>query len=149
MAVFTNLIGKRINGVFLAEAGWVLIFRDVEGNYYRYDTQNDCCNSVWVNHINGLNIIKSDNEFDLLRGVLVTGSEDKEWTDNRNWTPDDGGEYGDVIQDGFYTLKTDRGYIDIEVRNDHNGYYGGSFNEYDDDWVFEDLEDCKQVTEDF
>jgi hypothetical protein len=150
MTVFKDLIGKRINGVFLANDNWTIVFRTVEGKYFRYDTANDCCNTVWINHITGLDILGQGDTFDLMRGALVTGGEDKEWTANREWTKADGGDYGDVIQDGFYTLKTDRGYIDIEVRNDHNGYYGGSFMENEDlDWTFDDLEEPKQVTEDF
>ena len=83
------------------------------------------------------------NSFDLLRGALVTGGEDKEWTENRE------GEDGyEVVQDGFYTLHTDRGYIDIEVRNSHNGYYGGSFSE-DEDVDLNDIENLTEVVEDF
>lgn len=148
MTVFRDLIGKRINAVFLARGNWTLVFRTTDGKFYRYDTSNDCCNSVWVNHISGLNILGNGDCFDLLRGVLVTGSEDKEWTDSRAWTKADGGEGGDVIEDGFYSLHTDRGYIDIEVRNDHNGYYGGSFD-YTEDLDLTSLEDLKQVREDF
>ncbi len=145
MTVFKDLIGKRINGVFLANDNWTVVFRTVEGKYFRYDTQNDCCNSVWVNHVAGLNILGNGDTFDLMRGALVLGGEDKEWTENR-YEED---EY-DVVQDGFYTLKTDRGYIDFEVRNSHNGYYGGSFDFNEDlDWTLDDLEDFRQVTEDF
>ena len=150
MSIFNNLLGKRINAVFLANENWTLVFRDTEGNYYRYDTRNDCCNSVWINHMSGVELFGKGDVFDLMRGALVIGSEDKEWTNDRSWTPEDGGDYGDVIQDGFYTLKTDRGYIDIEVRNDHNGYYGGTFMENEDlDWEFADLEDLREIREDF
>ena len=143
MSTFKNLVGHRINGIFVANDNWVLLFRTVEGRYFRFDTGNDCCNSVWVNHISGVDVVGKGNSFDLLRGALVTGSEDKGWGDNRN----DGG--WDVIQDGFWTLKTDRGYIDIEVRNTHNGYYGGSFSEVEADDVLAGLEDMQQVLEDF
>jgi hypothetical protein len=148
MTVFKDLIGKRINGVFLARDNWTVVFRTTEGKYFRYDTANDCCNTVWVNHITGLDILGKGDSFDLMRGALVLGGEDKEWTADREWTEADGGDYGDVIQDGFYTLHTDRGYIDIEVRNDHNGYYGGDF-EYNEDSDLDKLEDFRQVTEDF
>jgi hypothetical protein len=33
------------------------------------------------------------------------------------------GDYLDIL---MFTLKTDRGWIDIELRNSHNGYYGGT-----------------------
>jgi hypothetical protein len=144
MSIFNNLVGKRINGIFLGNDAWTVVFRTTEGEHFRYDTGNDCCNSVWVNHITGVDAVGKGNSFDLLRGALVTGAEDKEWTENR-----DGSDEGhEVIQDGFYTLHTDRGYIDIEVRNSHNGYYGGSF-EFADEADLNEIEDLKEVNEDF
>lgn len=146
MTIFENLIGHRINGVFLANEDWTLIFRTCEGKYFRYDTDNDCCNSVWVNHISGINCLgNSTNSFDLLQGALVTCAEDKGWGENR-----DDADY-DVVQDGFWTISTDKGYIDIEVRNSHNGYYGGQFDEaYSPEKLHPDeFEDSRQITEDF
>ena len=144
MSVFKNLVGKRINGVFLGNDKWTLVFRTTDGKYFRYDTSNDCCNSVWVNHITGVELVgTSNNSFDLLRGVLVRSTEDKGWGENRS--DEEGYE---VVQDGFWTLCTDRGYIDIEVRNSHNGYYGGSFNEVEDGSI-DNIEDLHQVFEDF
>jgi len=140
MSVFNNLIGERINGVFLGNEGWTLVFRTVQGRFLRYDTENDCCNSVWFNHINGLNILGEGNSFDLLRGAQVLSVEDKGWSDDRS---DE--DVGGVIQDAFWTIKTDRGYIDIEVRNSHNGYYGGNVSFNEDQEVL----DLHQVTEDF
>jgi hypothetical protein len=53
-----------------------------------------------------------------------------------------------VIQDGFWTIATDRGYIDLEVRNSHNGYYGGSVV-YDEESDMSKIENLQAVTEDF
>lgn len=143
MSLFQNLVGQRINGMFLGNDGWTLLFRTIDGKYHRYDTSNDCCNSVWVNHITGVNILGEGNSFDLLKGVLITGAEDKGWSEDRT----DIDEY-EVVQDAFWTLHTDRGYIDIEVRNSHNGYYGGSFD-YNDSSDLSDIEDLREVREDF
>ena len=143
MSEFNTLLGKRINGIFLGNNKWTLAFRTVEGQYVRYDTQNDCCNSVWFNHISGVNILGDGNSFDLLRGVEVLAVEDKGWSDNRD--DEDGYE---VVQDGFWTIRTDRGYIDIEVRNSHNGYYGGSVV-YVEDSDLTNVDDFEQVVEDF
>jgi hypothetical protein len=143
MSDFKVLRGERINGMFLGNDNWALVFRTVDGKYFRFDTQNDCCNSVWYNHINGATILGEGNSFDLLRGAVVTEVEDKGWGDNRS---DEQGH--EVVQDGFWTIKTDRGYIDIEVRNSHNGYYGGSVKHIED-CDLEHIEDLKQVTEDF
>jgi hypothetical protein len=82
----------------------------------------------------GVDVLGEGNTFDILRGALVTGAEDKGWGENR----DDDEDAWNVIQDGFFTLMTDRGYIDFEVRNSHNGYYGGNF----------DLDDSPEVEPD-
>jgi hypothetical protein len=141
VSVFANLVGERINGILLNEDKDFLVVRTINGREFYYYTSGDCCNSVWINHMTGLNVLGEGNTFDLLRGALVTGTEDKGWTDDRY----DEDEY-DVIQDGFFTLKTDRGYIDFEVRNSHNGYYGGSFESTD---TPPRQTDFKAVTEDF
>ena len=143
MSCFNVLVGKRINGLFLGNDAWTLVVRDATGRHYRFDTANDCCNSVWFNHINGLDILGEGNSFDILRGAVVLEVEDKGWGENRD------GEAGyDVVQDGFWTLRTDRGYIDIEVRNSHNGYYGGRVD-YNEEVDLSDVEDLRPVTEDF
>ena len=143
MSCFNVLVGKRINGLFLGNDAWTLVVRDATGRHYRFDTANDCCNSVWFNHINGLDILGEGNSFDILRGAVVLEVEDKGWGENR-----DGVDGHDVVQDGFWTLRTDRGYIDIEVRNSHNGYYGGNVG-YNEDSDLSDVEDLHPVTEDF
>lgn len=143
MSAFKVLCGERINGIFLGNDSWALVFRTVDGKYFQFDTSNDCCNSVWFNHINGVTILGEGNSFDLLRGATVISTEDKGWGDNR----DDENGY-EVVQDGFWTIKTDRGYIDIEVRNSHNGYYGGSVK-YNEDADVNKVENLRQITEDF
>jgi hypothetical protein len=143
MSCFNVLVGKRINGLLLGNDAWTLVVRDVTGQHYRFDTSNDCCNSVWFNHINGVDVIGKGDVFDLLRGAEVLAVEAKGWGENRD------GEPGyDVVQDGFWTLRTDRGYIDIEVRNSHNGYYGGRVD-YNEELDLSDVEDLRPVTEDF
>lgn len=142
MSVFENLIGERINGIFLNESNDRLCIRTINGKEFYYYTSGECCNTVWINHMTGVDVVARSNSFDILRGALVTGAEDKGW--GENLCEDDG---YDVVQDGFFTLTTDRGYIDFEVRNSHNGYYGGSF-ESDDSSTFEDSV-FRSVTEDF
>jgi len=143
MSVFKNLVGQRINGIFLGNDDWTLLVRTIDGKFHRYDTENDCCNSVWFNHINGVTILGEGNSFDLLRGAVVTGTEDKGWCEDRSDV--DGHE---VVSDGFWTIKTDRGFIDLEVRNSHNGYYGGSVK-YLEEGDANSVEGLRQITEDF
>jgi len=144
MSEFNVLVGKRINGLFIGDSAWALVFRDINGRHYCFRTENDCCNTVWFNHVNGVETALGEgNVFDILRGAMVTGVESKGWTDDR--TDEDG---YDVIQDGFWTIATDRGYIDLEVRNSHNGYYGGSVV-YDEESDLGTIENLQAVTEDF
>jgi len=141
MSCFNILRGERINGLFVANDKWTLVFRTINGKYHRFNTGNDCCNSVWFNHVTGVNLLGDGNSFDLLRGVQVLDVEAKDFERQGD---EDGYE---VIDDAFITLRTDRGYIDLEVRNSHNGYYGGTV-EYDDSGVA-DLDDLEQVFDDF
>lgn len=144
MSEFNVLLGKRINGLLIGNDGWTLVVRTTGGDYFRFDTSNDCCNSVWFNHVTGVeSVLGEGNSFDLIRGALVTAVEDKGWGENRD--NEDGYE---VVQDGFWTIRTDRGYIDIEVRNSHNGYYGGSV-EYVLSTELFGISDLKEVVEDF
>lgn len=144
MSTFKNLVGKRINGLFVTSDDTTLVVRTVTNKLYRYDTSGDCCNSVWITHLTGINCLGDpNNSLDLLRGALVTSVEDKGWGENK-----DDGEL-DVVQDGFWTITTDRGYIDIEVRNSHNGYYGGSFNENNDEMLSLDEFALVQVIKEF
>lgn len=130
MSDLQKLVGKRINGIFLNEDSTNVVFRCVGGEYLGFYVHGDCCNTVYINHFQGNDVIGDGNTFDLIRGALVIGTEEKEWV-----TIDDGDEddtwSGDVVEDGFFTIKTDRGYIDFEVRNEHNGYYGGHISEWD------------------
>ena len=144
MSEFNVLVGKRINGLFIGDSAWALVFRDINGRHYCFRTKNDCCNTVWFNHVNGVETVLGEgNLFDILRGAMVTAVESKGWTDDR--TDEDG---YDVIQDGFWTIATDRGYIDLEVRNSHNGYYGGSVV-YDEESDLGTIEELREVTKDF
>ena len=144
MSEFNVLVGKRINGLFIGDDAWAVVFRDINGRHYCFRTENDCCNTVWFNHVNGVETVLGEgNVFDILRGAMVTAVESKGWTDDR--TDEDG---YDVIQDGFWTIATDRGYIDLEVRNSHNGYYGGSVV-YDAESDLGTIEELREVTKDF
>jgi hypothetical protein len=142
MSVFTNLIGKRINGIFVNGEQDQVVFRTTEGRYLGFATCGDCCNTVFINHFSGADVVGEGNSFDLLRGALVTKTEDKGWSENETKV-----EGWSVTQDGFFTITTDRGYIDLEVRNEHNGYYGGHVTELDQEDI--DLSELKQLLEDF
>ena len=147
MSVFKNLIGKRINAILMNSDQTHFAFRTVTGETYNYCTAGDCCNTVYVNHFSGAGVVGDGNSFDLLRGAVVLSAEDKEWRpvdieyDDESWA-------GEVVEDGFFTIVTDRGYIDIEVRNEHNGYYSGRI-EHIDEVTQEAVEDLRPLQQDF
>ena len=143
-STFNNLIGKRINGILINDARTSFAFRTIEGKLLSYYTAGECCNIVYINHMTGVSVVGDGNTFDLLRGALVLDAEDKRWV--KVVSDEESYDSYEVIEDGFFTIKTDRGYIDLEVRNEHNGYYGGHVGE-DDTEV--DLEELVPVTEDF
>lgn len=143
---FKSLIGERINGLFIGNDNWTILFRTINGRYLQFNTENDCCNQVWFNHISGLDCITSAENrlFDLMAGAEVLSVEDKGW--ERLGSDED--EFN-VIDDGFWTITTTRGRIDIEVRNSHNGYYGGNVADAGIYYSTKHVSGCKQVTDDF
>ena len=132
MSVLNKLLGKRINGIFLNEDHTRVVFRTTEDDHIGFYTCGDCCNDVYINHFQGEDVIGEGNTFDLLRGALVLATEEKEWVqiDDDAETSDSWGH--GCVEDGFFTIRTDRGYIDFEVRNEHNGYYSGHLEELED-----------------
>ena len=139
MSVLNKLLGKRINGIFLNEDHTRVVFRTTEDERIGFYTAGDCCNTVYINHFQGEDVIGEGNTFDLLRGALVTGVEEKEWVqiDESEEDPD---SWSDAcVEDGFFTIRTDRGYIDFEVRNEHNGYYSGHLEELEDGMKEEEM----------
>ena len=126
MASLRDLVGKRINGIFINEDRTRFAFRTIEEEFIGFYVCGDCCNTVYLNHFQGRDVIGEGTTFDLLRGALVTAVEEKDWVNV------DVPDTYDVIEDGFFTIRTDRGYIDFEVRNEHNGYYSGHVEEWDD-----------------
>ena len=142
MSVLSKLIGKRINGIFLNGDNTRVVFRTIEDERIGFYVHGDCCNTVYINHFQGADVVGEGNAFDILRGALVTAVEEKEWVqiDDDEVDADDQSWSDSCVEDGFFTIKTNRGYIDFEVRNEHNGYYSGHIEELDDkDAVLDDL----------
>jgi hypothetical protein len=139
MGVLNKLVGKRINGIFLNEDHTKVVFRTVEDERLGFYVHGDCCNDVYINHFQGRDVVGEGNTFDILRGALVLSTEEKEWVtiDEEAETSDSWGH--GCVEDGFFTIRTDRGYIDFEVRNEHNGYYSGHLEDSDEEETLEGL----------
>jgi len=121
VGIFTDLIGKRVNDVLMNDDKTMIVFQTVEGEYLGYSAHGECCNDVWFNHLTCTNALGTGDLFDILRGTEVLGEEAKGWVDVKNEDEDS----WNVIEDAFWSIQTSRGWIDLEVRNTHNGYYGG------------------------
>lgn len=110
---FSQLVGKVVDSIYLDVDSTGLCFLCDDGSYHTYYTCGDCCNSVWFTHLSG---------YDVLLNQRVLTVESKDWREIEHHLM--GGD--DCEEACTWTLTTKRGYIDIEVRNNHNGYYGGS-----------------------
>jgi len=97
---------------------------------FLYRCSNDCCNEVWIEHVTGVDsILSSCNEpekqivaldlhvVDDLEPHLIANQIQR--TESK-----DGGDAG-VETTYYFRLRTKKGTFTIELRNNHNGYYGG------------------------
>jgi hypothetical protein len=126
---FGELVGQTIKQISMNPEQTALEFLAESGERYCYMTAGCCCNDVWFNHISGIEAIVDGT---------VSGVEVKGWTDVEATRQE-------VEEAGFWTIQTEKGRFDIEVRNSHNGYYGG----WVDYWSQNLLIDPVIVTEDF
>ena len=147
MTVLNKLVGKRINGIFLNDDNTRVVFRTIEDERIAFYVHGDCCNTVYINHFQGVDVVGEGNTFDILRGALVTAVEEKEWVSIDDSEQDEDSWHDECVEDGFFTIRTDRGYIDFEVRNEHNGYYSGHLEEWDEDNV--ELDELHPLVKDF
>jgi len=106
-----GLIGRTVFAVSITQDKEGICFHTDGGDRW-YRTERDCCNSVWLNHVQG---VRS------LWGEEVLGIDEYGWVDTTP-TPDLD-EYEECLS---VSIRTRKGTCDLEFRNNHNGYYGGS-----------------------
>ncbi len=111
---FEELVNRFVVGVRLNEDKTILQFELLFGRVLTWEAEGDCCSYSWFEHISGVDLINSD-------GGVVTEIREKLLD-----PPSADEELGyDCLQNYGWTVVTDRGYFDIEMRNSSNGYYGG------------------------
>ena len=76
----------------------------------KWSPEGDCCSSSWIEHIEGIENLKGQT---ILESRCVDGPRDEADSEH------------DVLQIYFYKLRTTAGYVDIDMHNSSNGYYGG------------------------
>lgn len=138
---FSALVGRRVTRVEI----------NVANNYLRFHTEavllpagyaatGDCCSHSWFAAINGL--------ASLLGQVVVR-------IESRVMPNDDyDAENMHCIQYYGWSIVTARGYCDIEMRNESNGYYGGDvefIDELDLPWCLRNPQGMtfRELTADF
>lgn len=107
------LIGKTVAGLQLTTDKKAIRFVLADGSDVVARADGDCCSSTWIEHIS-----LPARGFPAV--VLEAGDIDM---------PDLGspGEYESIAYYGF-ELKTDKGHMVIDYRNESNGYYGGDLS---------------------
>ena len=61
MSVLNRLVGRRINGIFLNEDRNKVVFRTIEDERIGFYVYGDCCNTVYINHFQGRDVIGEGN----------------------------------------------------------------------------------------
>lgn len=136
---FKALVGKKITSLKTNPEHTYLVFK-TEDEQIGYYSDGDCCSSSWFENISGLECLLGHTVKEVLEREMPESYSTKSEPD------EDGYQYDiDYIQLYGWTLVTDKGRFDIEMRNSSNGYYGGSA-----DWVTTwPEEELKTVKKDF
>lgn len=108
MTTFADLIG--INIVAAKQKHGDLFFVLDTGEVISFVPYGDCCASCYVQHVSGA---------DALKNATLNRVDDLELPEV---PPEEANDVSDVWG---HSLITSRGYCTIEMRVDHNGYYGG------------------------
>lgn len=108
-SAFAGLIGTRVYRIRRDDGSYCLMFETDRGPIC-FVAEGDCCSESWFNHVNGI---------ELIRGAFVMRTEDLSEGQGDATRQ----EYDRIYGTRIYT---DRGTVEIEMRNSSNGYYEGS-----------------------
>jgi hypothetical protein len=114
------LVGRHVVSAKINEGKDAVILETKTGNLY-LSWVGDCCASCFIEHFNGV---------EFLIDATILSAENTEWSYLKRNEDD-----YDVIETMGTKIKTNKGYVDIETRVSHNGYYGGMINVSDDDFI--------------
>lgn len=113
MSEFKNLVGKKILNVYVTgiQHPGKIVFKTDAGTY-SYIACGDCCSTSWFEHVSGLvHLLNATiNEVKEISMKEIPTAEQKDY---------------DCLQNYGWRFVTDKGYFEIEMRNESNGYYGG------------------------
>jgi len=123
MAEFSELLGKTLTEVAVAEGNDKITFRTKEGDVYDMYHSQDCCESVSIEDVVG--------DWADLIGSPITLAEES--TDTNSPKTETYGESSYVDESStwtFYKLATIKGYVDIRWYGSSNGYYSEGVSFY-------------------
>jgi hypothetical protein len=119
-ANFSDLLGKTLTKVEVRDDDERIDFYCSDGSEYQMFHMQDCCESVYIEDING--------DFDDLIGEPILVAEE---VTNEDRPPKSGEYYTDESYTWtFYRLATNKGYVNIRWYGASNGYYSESVDFY-------------------
>ena len=120
-ANFSDLLGKTLTDIIVGED--VIDFYTNEGEHFKMFHEQDCCESVSIEYINGdmLDLIGTP----ILKAEEVSNHESISYEDKQKTKAADEWESCTWT---FYKLATIKGYVDIRWFGESNGYYSESVN---------------------
>lgn len=113
MSKFNELLGKTLSKIEISDSKDEMVFYCEDGDKYIMLHYQDCCENVYIEDING-------NLDNLIGSPIVRADEksnhdeDETYWISRTYT--------------FYTLATNKGYVDIRWIGESNGYYSEKVN---------------------
>ena len=105
---FDMLVGQTITKLTLNDDATELEFATPSGRFV-FQAEGDCCSDSWFNHLSGVSALLGQTVRNVIEREVVIASGTRQ---------DEDRVYG-------WSLVTDLGHVDLELRNSSNGYYGG------------------------
>lgn len=123
---FRELIGKHIIGAIL-DGDSSIIFNTATANYV-LEVTGGCCSKSWIENANGISALKDCDIYEVEGVQLDSVGIYPYWYKKKGLKK----KCGDNREIKYYAfkLKTIKGHVDIEFRNDSNGYYGAQLHLY-------------------
>lgn len=109
---FGVLEGHTLVDLQLKDGGYSLVI-ETEDHILEYHAEGVCCAHAYVQPLD-------EDALDGVLGHTIIATQERECEDI---TPE--GHWG-ALDAYFYSIQTTHGDVDLEMRVDHNGYYGGA-----------------------